>query len=178
MKFTSSLIWLLPYVLIALTIIMIKSIISAMKKKEKFKIDIIIEGIVVGIILAVYYLPVNNILKDPALSSAQVINPNKKDFISITDKEKSDKLLSIINSHTFIRSAKRTILQQNFEDSEEIIIRISMEKPTQTIYLYIYKDNLKNNFLKINNQAYNVKDKAGFSKDIFEALEQFGVLTD
>jgi stress response protein SCP2 len=106
--------------------------------------------------------------------SISIVNNQKS--VLITDKEKVDKLVSIVNSHTFIRSAKRTIRQQDFADSQCIMIGTLNEQPWRLIQLYVLKDNSNKDALEINGQIYNAMDKWRISEDIFNALKEFGVL--
>jgi hypothetical protein len=87
-----------------------------------------------------------------------------------------NKLLEAINNHRFIRSAVRSVEQQNFADKQTIMLTSNQWRPMKIIQLYLLKDNKKNDALIINNQVYIIKDNEGLSKEILDILQQFGVL--
>lgn len=156
------------------------NIIRTRQKTGRLNIYSLIAAIVIPIVLTLYYLPNRNILKGYTLEYMNITVHKTIDnhqSIVITDKEKVGKILSIINNYTFTRSAVRTVRQQNFADSLYIMIGTSNKQPVRLIQLYVLKDNIKNNALEINDQMYNVRDKAGLSEDIFNVLKEFGVLS-
>jgi hypothetical protein len=181
MEIIQYLFYFLPYIFIALIIYVANNIIRVRQKTGRINIYGLIVVIVISIVLTVCYLPNRNILKDYTLGfiNITVHKPfNNHQSIVITDKEKAGKVLSIVNKHTFTRSAVRTVRQQNFADSLYIMIGTSNKQPVRLIQLYVLKDNIKSNALEINDQMYNVKDKSGFSKDIFNVIKEIGVLLD
>jgi hypothetical protein len=173
--------YFLPYIFLVLIIYMTDNIIRTRRKTGRLNIYSLIAAIVIPIVLIVYYLPNRNILKGYTLNHMNITVHKTIDnhqSVEVTDKEKVDKILSIINNHTFIRSAVRTVRQQNFADSLYIMIGTSNKQPVRLIQLYVLKDNIKNNAIEINSQMYNVKDKAGLSEDIFNVLKEFGALSN
>jgi hypothetical protein len=173
--------YLLPYIFLVLIIYMTDNLIRTRQKTGRLNIYNLIAAIIIPIVLTVYYLPNRNILKGYTLNYMNITVHKTIDnhqSIEIKDKEKVDKLLSIINKHTFIRSAARTVKQQNFADSLYIMIGTSNKQPVRLIQLYVLKDNIKNNALEINDQMYNVREKSGLSEDIFNVLKEFGALSN
>ena len=172
-------IYFLPYILIFLSLYLFDNIINFLKKEFKINIPLITVMAIMIVTLITYYIPVNNILENYNLNYIQVQVYEEKQQridIKVEDNSKVNKLLEAINNHRFIRSAVRSVEQQNFADTQTIMLTSNQWRPMKIIQLYILKDNKKNDALIINNQVYIIKDSEGLSKEILDILQQFGVL--
>lgn|GEM_PF-323881 len=167
----SVIICLLPAVLILAFIYLIICIVK--KSREKIiKTLVVISVIVVS--LTLYYYPRGNILKEYDFSSISI---EGKGFANteITDRAEINKILKVINGHTFTRSAVRTIEPQTFPENG--LIRLSMWDPKKgdVLRFYILGENFEKNLLQINGAMYNAKEKERLSKEIINLLEGLSI---
>ncbi|KUO73033.1 MAG: hypothetical protein APF77_20375 [Clostridia bacterium BRH_c25] len=176
MQIINTIIYLLPGILAFLIIYLIICIVSSKENVSRWNIAAII---VVSVILAMYYVPVNNILAKYDLPYIQGQTETTKN-ISVSEPEDVNKILEVINKHTFTRSAVRTVEQQSLAGDRQIILSThdynKLSGKLTVIHLYVYEEPAKNTALQINEQFYNAKDSEGLSRDIFNVLAEIGLL--
>lgn len=163
--------YLLPTIL---AVIVIYLIICIVRRKKKEIILNIVAIAVISVVLIVYYSPSDNILEKYNFDYIDIDSAIKPD-VKVKGQENINKILKVINKHTFIRSAVRTVEGERFPGDDLIILSMHDTQKGKILHLYILNEHTEKDLLQINSQMYNVRDKEGLSKDIIDVLKESSI---
>jgi hypothetical protein len=166
-------IYLSPIILLASCVCLI---ILILKKNRKGIIRTLVIILVLVISLFSFYYPKSNILKGYNFNLIHI--DGEGIGISnavITDKAIISKVLKIINNHTFIRSAVKTVETPRFQAQDLIRLDMGESKGKGVVFLYILRNDYNKNLLQINNTMYNVESREDLSKSIINLIKEYNI---
>lgn len=165
-------VYLLPAALILICIFFVICIVKRNVRGIIINLAIVL---LITIVLSFYYCPKDNILGKYNFSYIGVEGwcfPNTK----ITNQDDINKILEVINRHTFIRSTVRTVEASTFPGNELIMLNMWDPEKGDIIHFYILNESFEKNALQIDSVMYNVRDKEALSKDIINVLKEISVI--
>jgi hypothetical protein len=167
----SAIIYFLPALLILPLIILIKRI---LERDKRGILITFVPFLIAAIAFALYHYPIDNVLGHYSFGSIMFHGKVLND-VEITNQDDINKILKVINKHTFIRSATKTVEPQTFPGDD--LLRLDMWDPKKgvIIHMYILEENTDKDLLQINELMLNVRDKEGLSKEVFDTVRNLKI---
>lgn len=153
---------LLPYILLVLVLFVVKNILRHKNIKEILNTPVILAIFLISTTLVVYYLPYKNILKIPT-DRLRLSVGTKISSKMIDNKDEADRLLEVVNRHTFTRTTIKTIKElRNISKNYDISGNMKGSYYGFSIIIYDNKETI----LYINDHPYKVKNQEKFAQDL------------
>lgn len=175
MRFINIIFCSIPYLLGVSILFVILRLYSSKGKFDRVCFITLSMIMVMSIAMAIFYMPNKNILKNSNLTPIDILVDSKPIF-EISDREKIDKIVEVINNQAFIRSAIKSVEQQNISDGEYFILSAVDTVKSRVVHLYLYGEHREESILQINEQFYNIRDAEGLTNDILGILKEFNIM--
>lgn len=175
MRFINSIFCSIPYLLGFSILYVMLRLYSSRGKFDRVSFITLSMIIVMSIAMAIFYMPIKDILNNYKLTPID-IRFKSKSIVEISDREKIDKIIEIINNHVFIKSAVKSVEQQNISDNEYVILSAVDIVKSRIVHLYLYGEHKGESILQINEQFYNIRDAEDLTNDILGILKEFNIV--
>ncbi len=175
MKLLYFLVYLLPTIL---GVVVIYLAVCMIKKRKKGMAVSAAAAALIAAVLALYYLPGSNITAGCHFDFIDVRSGGMQDMVKVTGQENINKLLEVINRHTFVRSAVRTVEDERFPANDLTELTMHDTQSGRLLRVYVFNEHTEKDMLQIDGQVYNVKDKEGLSRDTVNVLKELNIMPE
>lgn len=160
------LIYLLPPILIFTVVHLVLSLV----RKNKRSIYICMSTILVILLtLTIYYFPNDDILDNNKFESISLSVKGMAE-VEVHDKNSIDKIVAVMDNHTYIRSAVETIERRRFESRSVIELNMVDLRSGTFFHLYIFENPPQQSFLQINSQRYKIRNSKKLTNELMDIL--------